>query len=115
MKSLTGLDSETTTRIIPLKNYKNTQYVGQIDIGTPGQTIPVIFDTGSANLWVTSALCPDASCKSHISYDRKKSNTWKHLGLKAEITFGTGSIAVIYFFLKKNKKFRENLIPIPSV
>ena len=71
------LNSEAQTRIIPLKNYRNTQYVGEITIGTPAQTIPVIFDTGSANLWVTSALCKDASCTSHISFNRNKSETYK--------------------------------------
>jgi cathepsin D len=89
----TKLDSESSTRIIPLKNYKNTQYVGEISIGTPGQALPVIFDTGSANLWVTSSLCKDASCKSHASYNRAKSTTWNKLGLKVEVTFGTGEIA----------------------
>ena len=48
---------DPTTKVIPLKNYKNTQYVGTIAIGSPLQVIPVIFDTGSGNLWVTSSLC----------------------------------------------------------
>lgn len=81
------------TRIIPLKNFKNTQYVGEIAVGTPGQTIPVIFDTGSANLWVTSALCPDLSCRTHPSFNRAKSSTWKKLGLHVQVAFGTGEIA----------------------
>jgi len=76
-----------------LKNYKNTQYVGEISIGTPGQVLPVIFDTGSANLWVTSALCKDDSCTSHTSYNRENSSTWKKVGLKVEVAFGTGEIA----------------------
>jgi hypothetical protein len=87
------LNSEAQTRIIPLKNYRNTQYVGEITIGTPAQTIPVIFDTGSANLWVTSALCKDASCTSHISFNRNKSETWKKLGYGVQVAFGTGEIS----------------------
>jgi cathepsin D len=86
-------ESETQTRIIPLKNFKNTQYVGEISIGTPGQVIPVIFDTGSANLWVTSTLCKDFSCTSHTSFNRGKSSTWKKVGLKVDVTFGTGEIS----------------------
>jgi cathepsin D len=76
-----------------LKNFKNTQYVGEITIGTPPQVIPVIFDTGSANLWVTSSLCKSYSCSSHTSFNRNKSSTWKHKGLRADITFGTGEIS----------------------
>ncbi len=82
----------TDKKIIALKNYKNTQYVGEILLGIPMQSIPVIFDTGSGNLWVTSLKCKAKSCEGHVSYNRKLSKYFKRLGLGLQVTFGTGVV-----------------------
>ncbi|EER07238.1 cathepsin e, putative [Perkinsus marinus ATCC 50983] len=39
----------------PLIDVANTQYFGPIQIGTPPQTATVIFDTGSADMWIPSS------------------------------------------------------------
>ena len=91
LRRLLGQHSGTEVAI-GLENIKDTQYVGTIGIGTPPQDIHVIFDTGSANLWVTSSLCNDEACSMHEGYDHSKSSTYGEVGDEVSVRFGTGSI-----------------------
>ncbi|KAJ3317238.1 hypothetical protein HDV06_001826 [Boothiomyces sp. JEL0866] len=62
---------------------------GHVGIGTPPQYLNVLFDTGSALLWIFSKDCNSKTCTSQNSFDPSASSTF---------TNGTGSQPVTYSY-----------------
>lgn len=77
---------------IHLYNFKNTQYTGELSIGKESEPFKVIFDTGSANLWIDSSKCKEVGCKNHKQYDGSKSSTYQPVGYALDVMFGTGEL-----------------------
>lgn len=77
---------------IVINDYENSQYYGEVALGTPEQTFEVIFDTGSSDLWVAGSQCDD-SCGRHAKYDASKSSTYIANGTSFDIEYGSGPVS----------------------
>ncbi|KDP28021.1 hypothetical protein JCGZ_19101 [Jatropha curcas] len=80
--------------LVYLKNYLDTQYYGEIGIGTPPQSFAVVFDTGSSNLWIPSSKCVfSIACYFHSKFRARMSRSYTKIGIPCKIHYGSGSIS----------------------
>ncbi|KAK9288492.1 hypothetical protein L1049_016951 [Liquidambar formosana] len=83
--------------VVYLKNYLDTQYYGEIGIGSPSQRFAVVFDTGSSNLWVPSSRCHySIACYLHSRFRARLSKTYTKIGKHCVIHYGSGSISGVF-------------------
>jgi len=88
-----GAQSDGGSSDVVINDYMNAQYYGEVDVGSPGQKELVVFDTGSANLWVPNKK-PWFS--SHNLYDHSKSSTYAANGTAFKIRYGSGPVSGFY-------------------
>ncbi|XP_077954087.1 gastricsin-like [Gasterosteus aculeatus] len=69
-----------------------TTYYGAINIRTPPQSFQVLFDTGSANLWVDSVYCNTQACNTHTKFNPQQSSTYSGKGQTFYLHYGAGSL-----------------------
>ena len=78
---------------IPLVNYQDTIFFGEVQIGTPAKNFTVVFDTGSSNLWVPSLNCTSDTCSNKTKYDPAESSSFKEDGRQMIIPYGSGLVS----------------------
>jgi len=75
---------------VSLTDVQDSEYFGEVDIGTPPQKFKVIYDTGSSNLWVPSKTCDNCK-KTGRHYDSSSSSSYSKNGESFSMQYGTGS------------------------
>ncbi|VDM52559.1 unnamed protein product [Angiostrongylus costaricensis] len=120
MKNVARFAKAMMTNGVSVTDFEDEEYVGNITIGTPGQTFRVVLDTGSANLWVADSSCGKSSrscdnplcifcsltcndrrcctqsvgnsdsCASKQTFDASESSSYSVDGRRWSITYGSG-------------------------
>merc|ERR1719183_3001974 len=88
MTRLRVAGSANVTGPLPVHDFQDVSYTCTIQVGTPGQTSEVLFDTGSSNVWI-----PDKKFGAHHVYNHADSSTYEADGRKFNIQYGSGPVS----------------------
>ncbi|WVQ76028.1 hypothetical protein IAR50_005664 [Cryptococcus sp. DSM 104548] len=69
----------------------DTSYSASLSVGTPAQSLDIVLDTGSSDLWVASDKCTTTACASMDSYSLSNSSTSVNLTTSFSIEYGSGA------------------------
>eukprot|EP00479_Gromia_sphaerica_P001082 TRINITY_DN1123_c0_g1_i1.p1 TRINITY_DN1123_c0_g1~~TRINITY_DN1123_c0_g1_i1.p1 ORF type:complete len:225 (+),score=28.07 TRINITY_DN1123_c0_g1_i1:324-998(+) len=87
-----GVQLQATDAIdFDLKNVMDNTYLIDLEFGTPPQTMSVIVDTGSSDLWVLSVLSELRFSGLHL-YDQLSSSTFEGIGARVDLEFLAGVV-----------------------
>jgi len=86
---VTGVDP------VVIDDFQNAQYYGPITVGTNGEKLSVVYDTGSSNLWVPNKDCCGA-LSAHSFYHHEKSSSYTANGTEFYIRYGSGPVSGFY-------------------
>jgi len=91
-----ALDSSSGSEEFLLRNSRNEAYFAEIHVGTPGQPLLLLLDTGSSNLWVPVEKRNPMLNGRHRFYKASESSTHVPMDKEFDIEYGSGSVAGFY-------------------
>ncbi|KAL2833387.1 aspartic peptidase domain-containing protein [Aspergillus cavernicola] len=68
-------------------------YFSTVNIGTPGQPVWMMLDTGGANTWVFSSDCTSEPCTMHNTFGNDSSSTVERTTDPFEVGYGSGKVS----------------------
>lgn len=68
-------------------------YFSTVNIGTPGQPVWMMLDTGGANTWVFGADCTAEPCQMHNTFGDNSSSTVKETSDTFQVGYGSGQVS----------------------
>jgi len=86
------LAADDARHTVPIHEKGNVQYYGAMSVGSPPQSVRVIFDTGSANLWVNNQALL-GYWDGHEYYNHDVSSTYVSQGESFSIEYGSGHVS----------------------
>lgn len=92
-------DLDTDTKVY---NYSSISYLLELDLGTPPQTVKVVIDTGSSELWVNpdcsnaASLPQQMECVDNGDYHVSASDSVEVSKVEAELRYGLGDAIIRY-------------------
>ncbi|KAL8167436.1 hypothetical protein V2J09_008935 [Rumex salicifolius] len=88
-----AVDNNMVNALLYKRKSLDTQYYGEISLGTPPQAFRVVFDTATSNLWIPSSKCHlSVSCLLHHKYKSVLSSSYTSTGKSDKIPYGSGYI-----------------------
>uniref|UniRef100_A0A8C5XTF8 Gastricsin n=1 Tax=Microcebus murinus TaxID=30608 RepID=A0A8C5XTF8_MICMU len=72
--------------------YRDASFFGDLSFGTPPQKFKILFDTGSSDVWVPSALCYTITCSKHTRFDPSQSSTFTTKWKSFSVKYGSGTV-----------------------
>jgi len=79
--------------VVALHDYYSVMYTGRVRIGNPPQAFRLIFDTGSADMWVSSAKKLGVQQTFLRYYNSASSDTHRRHGSPWQIMYGIGQVS----------------------
>lgn len=70
---------------------KDFSYFATVEIGSEGQEMWMLLDTGGTNTWVFGSDCTSEACKQHRTFD-ESSETFEKSDHKWDVSYGTGTV-----------------------